>query len=329
VLSDIGPPFPTREATTELHGLLGLRYIVVRAGHSDFEAAWRPAWRSLRTVSPPWLRFRGVFGDDDLYEVVPIPERIVVTERWTSFDMLRANPVLHLVVAPLAVAEDLAQVLTVRLNGTVVGRVPVADRVTADIRLDGPTHRAAANLLSVEYDYTRAHTSGDPRYRVGTTGVTSPVDFWVRSSGQIAGSGDTIRVNGGDRSPHGRGYNLVGIAPDGAVLDPVAFDTFYDPDAARRLAVWIRALPRGTIVAGAVRDEASGRLTEEAVDALRQLGVASDLRGHFRASHAFIGAKGATTGTALEAVSRLPVEIRVGQPGPPGVELAELRLTSG
>ena len=62
-----------------------------------------------------------------------------------------------------------------------------------------------------------------------------------------------------------------------------------------------------------MRDEASGQLTEEAVAALRTLGVAGDLRGHFRESHAFVGVKGGPPGTALEALGPRPVELSVGR----------------
>jgi hypothetical protein len=41
-------------------------------------------------------------------------------------------------------------------------------------------------------------------------------------------------------------------------------------------------------------------LGEDAVQALRTLGLAGDLRGRFRWSHAAIGVKGAAAGQALE-----------------------------
>jgi hypothetical protein len=67
-------------------------------------------------------------------------------------------------------------------------------------------------------------------------------------------------------------------------------------------------------VAGAVRDEGSHRLTEDAVAALRTLGVAGDLRGHFRESHAFVGVKGAPAGAALEALGPRSLALTVGEP---------------
>jgi hypothetical protein len=108
------------------------------------------------------------------------------------------------------------------------------------------------------------------------------------------------------------------------------FDTFGAPDAAARLAAWVAGLPRGTIVAGAARDDASGRLTGEAVGALATLGVAGDLRGRFRQSHAFIGVKGASPGTAVEALGARAVSIAVGLPEPrDGFELTAFALSSG
>jgi len=62
----------------------------------------------------------------------------------------------------------------------------------------------------------------------------------------------------------------------------------------------VAALEPGTIVAGAVADEASLSLTPAAVEALRGLGAAGDLRGCFRCAHAFIGVAGAEAGGALE-----------------------------
>jgi hypothetical protein len=138
----------------------------------------------------------------------------------------------------------------------------------------------------------------------------------VRSAGQEAGDFARIYLDGVDRSPNRRGYNLVALSPiDGRLLDAAPFDTHGDPTASARLATWVRGLPPGAIVAGAVRDEASMRLGQDAVDALRSLGVASDLRDHFRWGHAFIGSVGAAPGSAREEISGLrAVQIADGMP---------------
>jgi hypothetical protein len=99
----------------------------------------------------------------------------------------------------------------------------------------------------------------------------------------------------------------------------------------------VAALPAGTIVAGAVKDDASGRLDGPAIRALRTLGVLGDLRGRFRASHAFVGLKGALPGSALEGLGPRHVTLAVGETRPEefqgetpvGFELAAFVLQAG
>jgi hypothetical protein len=89
----------------------------------------------------------------------------------------------------------------------------------------------------------------------------------------------------------------------------------------------VRGLPPGTLVLGAVKDEASGRLDAEAVGALGALGVRGDLRGRYRESHAFVGVKGVPPGSAMEALGPRAVEVRVGEPNAGfGFELTEFAL---
>jgi hypothetical protein len=167
----------------------------------------------------------------------------------------------------------------------------------------------------------------DAAYEIGTTGVRSPGDLRVLSAGQPQGSASSIQFNDVELSPNRRGYNLVALAPSGQRLEADAFDTFADGQAAHRLAQWIAALPPGTLVAGAVRDEGSAQFTAEAVQALRTLGAAGDLRGHFREAHAFIGAKGAPAGSAVETLGPHPIQVIVGHPtAPTAFELTDLAL---
>lgn len=147
----------------------------------------------------------------------------------------------------------------------------------------------------------------------------------------------SVRVNAVERARNGRGYNLVALDPAGRILGIETFDTFFDPSAAGRLATWVHALPAGTILAGAVRDEASGRLDGVAVRALRTVGVRGDLRGRFRESHAFVGVKGAAPGTALEGARPRPIALAVGETHPVeflgerpvGLELTAFALRGG
>ena len=99
----------------------------------------------------------------------------------------------------------------------------------------------------------------------------------------------------------------------GTILDRQLFDTFASARASQDMADWINALPEGTVVVLAARDEASMRLTQEAIDALHTLGLEGDLRGRFRWSQAAIGAKGLGPGHGLESVESLrPATVKLG-----------------
>jgi hypothetical protein len=217
---------------------------------------------------------------------------------------------------PLLADAALEQWADLALNDRHVRRIRLAGPETATIALGPPYRQAAPNVVGLRFGYRRPPPGLDAAYRIGRTGATSPADLRVRSAGQPYGDRVSIEVNGTELAPNRRGYNLVALDPAGRRLGAEAFDTFADPDAAARLAGWIVALPPGTLVAGAARDEASGRLTQTAVRALASLGVVGDLRGHFRESHAFVGVKGAPSGSALEALGPREVEIVVGRPDP-------------
>jgi hypothetical protein len=92
------------------------------------------------------------------------------------------------------------------------------------------------------------------------------------------------------------------------------FDTHLDEGASRAMADWMASIPKGHIVAVAVRDEASRLLSEEAVQALRTIGAEGDLREKFRWGQAIIGVKGAQPGQAMESLEALrPAVVYVGE----------------
>lgn len=197
----------------------------------------------------------------------------------------------------------------------------------------GPNRMAAvlpAGVANQPVDRIVLHFEGDPetsnqvvqpppeqRWAIGATGASLPADDWlvVRSAGEEVGDFAHIFVNGKDVARNDRGYNLVALEGDGKVLDSAVFDTSGDAMASSNLATWIRQWPAGTIIAGAVNDDASLQLSEDALAALHTIGVTADLRDHLRWSHAFIGAKGAPDGSALETTALLqPTTLVVGAP---------------
>ncbi len=335
LLSAPDAPFPAA-AQAALQRIYPLRYLVVRLTDHHLAHAWQPTWQRLRRAPPPFLRHRGTYGGDDLYEILPAPEQGLLLERWVSYDFLVAHPVLEASVRPIARRPGRAAWVELTLNDRVLTREPLDRPRRLRHRLDPPYHRAAPNVIRLTYGYERVGPRR-PATDIGTTGVRSPVDIVVLSGGQPYGEVGSVRVNAVEHARNRRGYNLVALDPAGRLLDAETFDTFFDPLAAGELARWVEALPAGSIVAGAVRDEASGRLDGAAVHALGTLGVRGDLRGRFRDSHAFVGVKGAAPGTALEAVGprRLALTVGEGDPEeylgthPAGLELTTFALRAG
>jgi len=327
VLANAAPPFASPAARTALAQIYPLRYLIVR--DATLRSGNHPTGQALADLSGGFLRFRGTHGADDLYEIVPLPERGVVLERMVSYDVLVSRPALRASLRPLTTLAGVEQWVTVRLNDTTVTRAALDTTRTLAVRLTGALQRAAPNVIAFEYEYRRGATARGLAHRLGAPGVAVPVDAVVRSGGQPYGDTASIRVPLGELSPNRRGYNLVALEPSGAFRDRVSFDTFENRRASRELAAWVQALPANAIVLGAVKDEASAQLSAEAVGALATLGVRGDLRGRYRESHAFIGVKGAPPGSALEALGPRAVEVRVGEPDEVfGMELVEFRLES-
>jgi Interleukin-like EMT inducer len=319
-LSETAPTFPSPAARAALARIYPLRYVVVH--RARLSRAARAPWDALRGATAGPLRFRGTYGTDDLYEVVPLPESGLVLDRDVSYDFLRAHPGLRATLRPVWTAGEVEQWVALRLNGGLVTRERLVGEQTLTATLTGPLLRAAPNRITLEYGYRRGPAALGPEHRIGTTAVTSPVDIRVRSGGRPHGDLASIRVGLAELAPNRRGYNLVALDGAGQVRDRVAFDTHADASASPNLATWVRAQPAGTIVVGAAKDDASGRLGLDAVEALGTLGVRGTLHGRLAESHAFVGVKGAVPGAAVEALGPRAIEVRVGDPDAPrGFEL--------
>ena len=267
-------PFPSAEAQAALRQIYPLRYLLVR---TEELPAWRAAWLETRKRPPPMLRFRGSYETVDLYDVIAEPDRGTHLERHASGGFVRAHPHLEVEVSPLGSRAEpgLVPFVDVRLNGRTIGRIAVEETgATLRARVDGDVRRAAPNVFTLDYGYAWPPARLGPRHRIGTTGVLSPGDLRVWSSGgPWQRPGSRITLNAAELSPDRRGYNLVAIGREGRPLATATFDTFVKAEASAALASWIHSLPDGTIVAAAVRDDASGLLGADAVAALRSLGV--------------------------------------------------------
>jgi hypothetical protein len=311
-LADAAPPFASTAARTALSQIYPLRYLLVR--DVARRRARGPLGQALADASGGFLHFHGTYGPDDLYDVMTLPDRGRWLTRLVPYDVVVSRPVVRATLRPVRTQAGVNQAVSLTLNGSPVARAALEASTTMTATLSGPLQQAQPNEIRFEIEYHRTAAALGPAHRLGQTGVTVPIDALVRSAGQPYGNAASIRVGIGELAPNSRGYNLVALDRSGATLDRAVFDTFGDPAASEDLARWVDVLPAGTIVLGAVKDEASGRLDADAVRALGTLGIRGDLRGHFRESHAFIGVKGTPSGSAVEALGRRPVEVRVGEP---------------
>jgi Interleukin-like EMT inducer len=292
---DPSDPFPGQAARRYLLGLHPLRYVIVHNELLDPDE--RTKWRKLAGV--PWARLVGRYSHDDLYQLNGDMVGASV-DKYFSWDYARGKQTVEFdarVRGP--VSGD--PWIDVDLNGQRLGQRGIGPGWThITLPLDGPRHHSAPNVVSIDFHYRDAAMPAASR-RIGGTGVIAPVDLQVISAGMETGDDASIFVNAHQRSPNQRGYNLVAIDPaSGDMLWSDTFDTFGSPGESDRLAQAIERLPTGTIVAAAVKDEASEGLTDRAVAAFRSLGGAADIRGRFRVSHLLIGVKGARPGTAIE-----------------------------
>ncbi len=200
----------------------------------------------------------------------------------------------------LAVSEAPNRIL---LNGVPTAALWDGEELTINLRYGAAAE--PVDRLTIEWAGGRRVTAlARSPSAIGATGERLPAGatLAVRSAGEEVGDFAELWVNGVDVAAElpQRGYLLAALQPSGALLEAAAFDTHADAGASARMATWIAQWPQGTIVTGAVADEANRLLGADAVAALASLGVATDLRDHFRWSHAFVGVVGAPPATAAE-----------------------------
>ena len=188
------------------------------------------------------------------------------------------------------------------------------------LRPINPEHlHPGMNSLDIQADYQFA--SDDPGYPIGTTGTRLNADVVVRADrdqSRVTINGRALAVD--------KGYLLVVLAANtGNIIETGAFDSSTTPDASARLAAFVRHVPAGSPVIVASEYDVSRQLTQEAVEALRELGLREDLRNRLTWLAA-IGVKGAPIGSALEATNRRTAVVSLGELKTPAVRLTGLSL---
>lgn len=214
--------------------------------------------------------------------------------------------------------EATTQVLEIWGNGRLLTSAS-PEAVASGQRVFAPLPNDRADGLNIEIlgDY-RLTTPGGP---LGTTGHPAPADIRIEATLRAT----RVQVNGHVWAGR-QGYTMAVIAPDGRVEEVRTFNTSWYEAASHALANRIASIPAGWTAAVATNYDASRRLTADAVDALRTLGMVTDLRGRFRVMHAAVGIKGAAPGTASEAVSADAARCVIGAPRLIPVTVRDVRL---
>ncbi len=233
-----------------------------------------PEWREIVNICSPLIEKAHKLAENYLEEARLYPDKIVADDSSGDKDRV-TNYIVSLGIIPpyakLYRLASLSEILTLlKLRGF-------------KIELDG---------------------------EIGNTGIISPIDIMVQSAGFEDGSYARIYLEGMNVSLSRRGYNITVLdSISGEMEGNKVFDTCGSAEASHKLANFIKQIPSGRVVIAAVADEASGSLTEEAVEALRSIGASQSVKGLFRYAHAVIGVKGAPSGTALEVLGDDPVGI--------------------
>jgi hypothetical protein len=227
------------------------------------------------------------FGEG--WGLVESGEHPFVAQRETVRLMLPLMPSDQRLTLRITRPETLAsesQTLTISLNNwTSEPRRLTPDQNEYSVLLPAHAIQSGLNDVFLHFDQAKALP------------LAPVIDISVTSAGEDVGGFGHIYVNGHDVSPNQRGYNVAIIDP-GARISTASFDTHLDPAASTALAEFLRSASPDATIAVAAADEASGTLTEEAVQTLQQVtGSTSDLRGCFRCSHAIIRHKGRTIET--------------------------------
>jgi hypothetical protein len=174
---------------------------------------------------------------------------------------------------------------------------------TIEVTLPKTSLKEGLNRLTLHFSQTAQPRQVLPAsMTLGQTGIETPIDLEVNSSGDFAFITVGFGKEAADASAHRRGVNVAVIAPEsGQVVAVKGFDTAASAYEAAALSQFIEEIPAGQIVVIATQGlEAATFFNAETLATLQTVGLATDaLVPPFSA----IGVKGAPTGTALQTTT--------------------------
>jgi hypothetical protein len=170
------------------------------------------------------------------------------------------------------------------------------------------------NRLELRWSFAgspRAELDGDRS--IGTTGVQLPIDADLKAfaDGGFMALFDEEGVQS-DASAGRKGINVTTLdVRTGDVINQLGFDTTANEFEAEALASAIEDLPEGAITLVVSNGDAGAHLTQEAVDALRSLGIdvtLEQMAGNYLAA---VGVKGSAPGSAARSIDPNEAFLRI------------------
>ncbi len=149
--------------------------------------------------------------------------------------------------------------------------------------------------------------------RIGQTGVRLPVDVYLEAAvdhAYIAIFDEEGRKT--DGTSNAEGYNFAVLDRKGHLEEK----RWFRPGDGRGMLEFVEGLPKGTIVLAATRGSAVNDLNADGIRALRMLGsgvTEEKIRGGVGVTHALVGVKGTSPGTASEVFSATTAYLRLGR----------------
>jgi hypothetical protein len=148
---------------------------------------------------------------------------------------------------------------------------------------------------------------------IGTTGVQLPIDADLKAfaDGGFIALFDEEGVQS-DGSAGRRGVNLTVLDHrTGEVLEKVGFDTTASAAESEQLVEFVNRVAVGAPVLGVTYGDATAYLSEDALAALNTLGTALTAEEVSGKYFAFVGVKGAASGTAAQVIDANDAFLRV------------------
>ncbi|MFC1852231.1 interleukin-like EMT inducer domain-containing protein [candidate division CSSED10-310 bacterium] len=200
--------------------------------------------------------------------------------------------------------------LSLYINRTWISDLPYTDNWRVEtVKVPQKILKEGLNMLLLSFNEENVSPSQSQRLdQLPCSIATISAGFHYNNHGDAR-----LIIAGKNYSKNTRGFNAVIINPsNGKVLSSDSFDTCGFESENDRFAKILEKLEPGMIVAAAVKDDASVKITKRLQGALYTIGGSISLKKKFRYAYSIIGVKGWKPGQAVEAMHENIVTLTVG-----------------